>query len=127
MKSKYKDLIRKLRQWIDKHDELLLKLEDIDDDEQIEQLKKEYVGYVSIFDFKEHCTLDHAELRKESPLVWEWLGLPDYFWELEGEIGKEYEEGKVIGFEWFLDDICYILEKDRKRKYIPVNMKLTKL
>lgn len=135
MKSIYKEVADKLLAWSKTYNEYVSKCielnKSIEDesihDEKLNQLKEEYKGFTSIFDFKESCELKHVELSYEPPEVRKTLSIPDYFWSLRKEIGKSCIYGKVTGFIWFIDDICYIIDHNGYKTYIPINMRIEDL
>ena len=98
-----------------------------DDDIELEKIKAKYRGYTSIYDFPYSFRIDFDEIDGLYDYERKYLGLPDYFDELRGDIGKETKYGRITGLVWFIDDICYIIESnDDGIKYWPVNMKINK-
>ena len=71
-------------------------------------------------DFPYYFDINFNEIKALTEEEYNLLGLPDYFYELEGDIGKETEYGKIIGLRWYLDDLCFIISGNKIIRLWPV-------
>ena len=70
--------------------------------------------------FQYYFDVNFNEIKTLTEEEYNLLGLPDYFYELEGDIGKETEYGKIIGLRWYLDDLCFIISGNKIIRLWPV-------
>ena len=110
-KKSVKDIIPFLKEFYKKYNAYFEEVRI--DKKDIKALKKKYKGYTKITDFPYYFDVNFNEIKTLTEEEYNLLGLPDYFYELEGDIGKETEYGKIIGLRWYLDDLCFIISGNK--------------
>lgn len=117
-KKSVKDIIPFLKEFHKKYNAYLKEV--ISHKKSIKALKKKYKGYTNVMDFPYYFDVNFNEIKTLTEEEYNLLGLPDYFYELEGDIGKETEYGKIIGLRWYLDDLCFIISGNKIIRLWPV-------